>query len=181
MAPPPSHLGQSIPARSSTRLPTPSSHPASSAYHPSLPPRLPPQVATRQSLLNFLPVCSTSSLPFRLPVCSTSSRLIPQVATRQSLLNFQDVLNEADGIIINRGTLGLDCLPEKMAMVQKTLIKVRGMRAKGPEMSVFFMRCVRIRLPLSPLSPQVCNMMGKPVILTRIRSPPHPPPPRSAT
>ena len=32
---------------------------------------------------------------------------------------------QADGIIINRGTLGLDVLPEKMAMVQKTLIKVR--------------------------------------------------------
>ena len=31
---------------------------------------------------------------------------------------------QADGIIINRGTLGLDVLPEKMAMVQKTLIKV---------------------------------------------------------
>ena len=32
---------------------------------------------------------------------------------------------QADGIIIKRGTLGLDCLPEKMALVQKTLIKVQ--------------------------------------------------------
>ena len=38
---------------------------------------------------------------------------------------------QADGIIIKRGTLGLDCLPEKMALVQKTLIKVGVTR--GPD------------------------------------------------
>lgn len=42
----------------------------------------------------------------------------------QSLLNFKGTLNEADGIIISRGNLGLDCLPEKMALIQKTLIQV---------------------------------------------------------
>ena len=32
--------------------------------------------------------------------------------------------DEADGIIISRGNLGLDCEPEKMALVQKTVIQV---------------------------------------------------------
>lgn len=36
----------------------------------------------------------------------------------------QGILNEADGIIISRGNLGLDCVPEKMALVQKTLVQV---------------------------------------------------------
>jgi hypothetical protein len=36
----------------------------------------------------------------------------------------QGMLNEADGIIISRGNLGLDCVPEKMALVQKTLVQV---------------------------------------------------------
>ncbi|GAX82387.1 hypothetical protein CEUSTIGMA_g9815.t1 [Chlamydomonas eustigma] len=65
------------------------------------------------------------------------TKILAKVATRQSLINFQDMLNEADGIIINRGSLGLDCPPEKMAMIQKTLIKV-------------------------------CNLVGKPAILTRV-------------
>ena len=37
----------------------------------------------------------------------------------------QGILSEADGIIISRGNLGLDVDPEKMALVQKTLIQVR--------------------------------------------------------
>jgi len=55
----------------------------------------------------------------------------------QSLLNFKGTLNAADGIIISRGNLGLDCLPEKMALIQKTLI-------------------------------QTCNLVGKPVLITRV-------------
>ena len=40
-------------------------------------------------------------------------------------MRLQGILNEADGIIISRGNLGLDCVPEKMALVQKTLVQVR--------------------------------------------------------
>jgi hypothetical protein len=47
-----------------------------------------------------------------------------QIETRTGLLNFQSILSEADGIIISRGNLGLDVEPEKMALVQKTLIQV---------------------------------------------------------
>ncbi|KAF5827684.1 cytosolic pyruvate kinase [Dunaliella salina] len=66
-----------------------------------------------------------------------TTKILAKVETRQALLNFQGILSEADGIIISRGNLGLDCEPEKMAMVQKTVI-------------------------------QSCNLVGKPVILTRV-------------
>eukprot|EP00877_Chromochloris_zofingiensis_P009758 jgi/Chrzof1/5035/Cz15g09100.t1_PYK1[v5.2] len=67
----------------------------------------------------------------------TSVKVFAKLESRQALLNFKGILNEADGIIISRGNLGLDCLPEKMALIQKTLI-------------------------------QSCNLVGKPVVLTRV-------------
>eukprot|EP00878_Enallax_costatus_P018273 GHUV01019230.1.p1 GENE.GHUV01019230.1~~GHUV01019230.1.p1 ORF type:complete len:547 (+),score=119.51 GHUV01019230.1:802-2442(+) len=66
-----------------------------------------------------------------------NTKIFAKLESRQSLLNFKGILNEADGIIISRGNLGLDCLPEKMALVQKTLI-------------------------------QSCNLVGKPVLITRV-------------
>ncbi|KAG1681021.1 hypothetical protein FOA52_009981 [Chlamydomonas sp. UWO 241] len=66
-----------------------------------------------------------------------STKVLAKIETRQALLNFQAILSEADGIIISRGNLGLDVEPEKMALVQKTLI-------------------------------QACNLVGKPVIITRV-------------
>ncbi len=57
---------------------------------------------------------------------ATSDATAPMfLRTLQALLNFKGILNAADGIIISRGNLGLDCLPEKMALIQKTLIQVR--------------------------------------------------------
>eukprot|EP00879_Flechtneria_rotunda_P021199 GHRR01022332.1.p1 GENE.GHRR01022332.1~~GHRR01022332.1.p1 ORF type:complete len:557 (+),score=186.89 GHRR01022332.1:438-2108(+) len=67
----------------------------------------------------------------------TNTKIFAKLESRQSLLNFKGILNEADGIIISRGNLGLDCLPEKMALIQKTLI-------------------------------QSCNLVGKPVLITRV-------------
>jgi len=67
----------------------------------------------------------------------THTKILAKVETRQALLNFQGILSEADGIVISRGNLGLDVDPEKMALVQKTLI-------------------------------QACNLVGKPVLITRV-------------
>ncbi|GLC77052.1 hypothetical protein PLESTF_001878200 [Pleodorina starrii] len=67
----------------------------------------------------------------------SNTKILAKLESRQSLLNFQGILNEADGIIISRGNLGLDCVPEKMALVQKTLV-------------------------------QACNLVGKPVLMTRV-------------
>ncbi|KAI8472796.1 MAG: pyruvate kinase [Monoraphidium minutum] len=52
-----------------------------------------------------------------------STKIFAKLESRQALLNFKGVLNEADGVIISRGNLGLDCLPEKMALIQKNLIQ----------------------------------------------------------
>ena len=42
----------------------------------------------------------------------------------------QGILSEADGIIMSRGNLGLDVDPEKMALVQKTLIQACNLVGK---------------------------------------------------
>ncbi|MEW5318442.1 MAG: hypothetical protein WDW38_009663, partial [Sanguina aurantia] len=52
----------------------------------------------------------------------SSAQIVAKVETRLAIFNFKGILEAADGIVISRGTLGLDCLPEKMAMIQKTLI-----------------------------------------------------------
>ena len=64
-------------------------------------------------------------------------QLIAKCETRQSLFNFKAITQEADAVMLSRGNLGLDVLPEKMALVQKHVI-------------------------------QQCNMLGKPVIVTRV-------------
>jgi len=45
--------------------------------------------------------------------------VIAKVETRQALLAFRSILSAADGVMLSRGNLGLDCLPEKMATIQK--------------------------------------------------------------
>ena len=49
-------------------------------------------------------------------------QIIAKCETRQSLFNFKSIASAADGIILSRGNLGLDVLPEKMALVQKSVI-----------------------------------------------------------
>lgn len=52
-----------------------------------------------------------------------NTKIFAKLESRQSLLNFIGVLSAADGIIVSRGNLGLDCVPEKMALIQKTLVQ----------------------------------------------------------
>ncbi|KAL3153441.1 hypothetical protein ABBQ38_011776 [Trebouxia sp. C0009 RCD-2024] len=66
-----------------------------------------------------------------------TTKLIAKCETRQSLFNFKAIAQEADAVMLSRGNLGLDVLPEKMALVQKHVI-------------------------------QQCNLLGKPVIVTRV-------------
>ncbi len=70
-------------------------------------------------------------------VCDADLQLMAKCETRQSLFNFQSIAQAADAIIMSRGNLGLDVLPEKMALVQKSVISN-------------------------------CNLMGKPVLITRV-------------
>lgn len=60
----------------------------------------------------------------------TNTKLIAKVETRQSLMNFRSIIAEADGVIMSRGNLGLDVVPEKMALVQKMLIQSCNMEGK---------------------------------------------------
>lgn len=72
-------------------------------------------------------------------MCLTNNyvQVLAKCETRQALFEFQDIAQKSDGIILSRGNLGLDVLPEKMALVQKAVISN-------------------------------CNLMGKPVIITRV-------------
>ena len=49
-------------------------------------------------------------------------QLAAKCETRQSLFNFQAITEASDAIIMSRGNLGLDVLPEKMALAQKAVI-----------------------------------------------------------
>lgn len=60
----------------------------------------------------------------------SNTKILAKIATRQSLFHFEGIIDKADGIIISRGPLGMDCLPEKMALVQKTVIKACNLVGK---------------------------------------------------
>ena len=48
-------------------------------------------------------------------------KLIAKLDAKSSLQNFHGILNAADGIMLSRGNLGLDCLPERVAVIQKNV------------------------------------------------------------
>jgi pyruvate kinase len=48
-------------------------------------------------------------------------KLIAKLDAKSSLANFRGILNAADGIMLSRGNLGLDCLPERVAVIQKNV------------------------------------------------------------
>lgn len=61
--------------------------------------------------------CHAADVP-----CGAVLQVIAKCETRQALFNFQSIALAADGIVMSRGNLGLDVLPEKMALVQKSMI-----------------------------------------------------------
>ena len=50
-----------------------------------------------------------------------SCKVVAKLDAKQSLINFRGILNAADGIMLSRGNLGLDCLPEKVSVIQKNV------------------------------------------------------------
>eukprot|EP00891_Asterochloris_glomerata_P008068 jgi/Astpho2/8068/e_gw1.00120.16.1_t len=50
------------------------------------------------------------------------TKILAKVENRVALLNFEAICLQADGVIFSRGNLGLDVVPEKMALVQKSCI-----------------------------------------------------------
>ena len=47
--------------------------------------------------------------------------MVAKCETRQALYNFRSIAQASDGVVLSRGNLGLDLLPEKMALVQKAV------------------------------------------------------------
>ena len=47
------------------------------------------------------------------------SQVLAKLESRQALYAFKDIAYASDGVIMSRGNLGLDVVPEKMALVQK--------------------------------------------------------------
>lgn len=67
------------------------------------------------------------------------TKILAKIETRQSLLEFRHILKYSDGIILSRGNMGLDIPPEKMCLVQKTIISACNMVGKP----AFITRVVR--------------------------------------
>eukprot|EP01025_Chloroclados_australasicus_P068185 TRINITY_DN945_c0_g1_i5.p1 TRINITY_DN945_c0_g1~~TRINITY_DN945_c0_g1_i5.p1 ORF type:complete len:705 (-),score=73.19 TRINITY_DN945_c0_g1_i5:335-2299(-) len=65
------------------------------------------------------------------------TKVIAKISSRKALFEFHRILEECDGVICSRGNLGLDCVPQKMAIIQKNMVSM-------------------------------CNMVGKPVFITRV-------------
>ncbi|KAG2497916.1 hypothetical protein HYH03_004180 [Edaphochlamys debaryana] len=59
-----------------------------------------------------------------------AAAMVAKVETRQALFNFRGILDAADGITISRGLLGLDCVPEKVALIQKQLVSACNLVGK---------------------------------------------------
>eukprot|EP01024_Parvocaulis_polyphysoides_P060856 TRINITY_DN6676_c0_g1_i5.p1 TRINITY_DN6676_c0_g1~~TRINITY_DN6676_c0_g1_i5.p1 ORF type:complete len:454 (+),score=90.32 TRINITY_DN6676_c0_g1_i5:27-1364(+) len=53
-----------------------------------------------------------------------NTKIFAKIATRKALFNFQSILEECDGVICSRGNLGLDCIPQKMAVIQKNMVSM---------------------------------------------------------
>lgn len=49
-------------------------------------------------------------------------QILAKLEARQSLFAFKDIAAASDGVIMSRGNLGLDVVPEKMALIQKVHI-----------------------------------------------------------
>ena len=62
------------------------------------------------------------SQPSQMSTLVRCAQLAAKCETRQALFNFQAITEAADAVIMSRGNLGLDVLPEKMALAQKAVI-----------------------------------------------------------
>lgn len=56
--------------------------------------------------------------------------IIAKIEKPEALLNIDDILNEADGIMIARGDLGVEVTPEEVPIIQKELIEKANRKGK---------------------------------------------------
>lgn len=58
-----------------------------------------------------------------LKQAGSKAKLMAKIEKPQAVDNFADILQEADGIMVARGDLGVEMLPEQVPGIQKTLIR----------------------------------------------------------
>ena len=48
--------------------------------------------------------------------------MLAKLETGRALFEFNPIIEQADGIVLSRGNLGLDVRPEKFALIQKAIV-----------------------------------------------------------
>lgn len=83
-----------------------------------------------------------------------------QLENRAALYNFASIATAADGLILSRGNLGLDVAPEKMALVQKSVISRCNLLGKPVIITrVVDTMATAPRPTRSPLPSSICPMV----------------------
>ncbi len=85
-----------------------------------------------------------------------SCRIFAKVESREALANIDDIINEADGIIVARGDLGI-CVPiYKVPVIQKEIIK--KCRRSGKPVVVATQMLENMRTERLPTRAEVCDV-----------------------
>lgn len=61
----------------------------------------------------------------------TSTGIIAKIESLEGLINYAEILEEADGIIVSRGNLGIDLPPEKVFVAQRLLLAEASLAGKN--------------------------------------------------
>lgn len=61
---------------------------------------------------------------------SSHVKIIAKIERNEAIENLEEIIDEADGVMVARGDLGIEIQPEQVPVVQKTIIKLSNQKAK---------------------------------------------------